>query len=164
MPVFVCRWRNGDLSIVVAQNKEEATIRLDEFGNADHADIFRVKEFLLDLRLNDLGRLEVSEFGEQADEQIMRRSYPLLWKTLISDELAQLKENAPKYRQLVRKAVEKERKRMRQEKKQLPKARTEAGKRLQEEDDFPAAKADRLIKQFGKKLLEQQDDDNKSVH
>ena len=47
MPVFVCRWRNGDLSIVVAQNKEEATIRLDEFGNADHADIFRVKEFSL---------------------------------------------------------------------------------------------------------------------
>ena len=163
MPVFVCRWPNGDLSIVVAQNKEEARIRLDEFGNADHAEIFRVKQFLLDLRLNDLGRLEVSEFGEETVEQIMRTAYPLLWKTLISDELLQHKENSPKYRQLVRKAAERERNRMGQRKRQLPKARTEAGKRLQEEDDFPAAKADRLIEQYGKKLLEKQDDDE-TIH
>jgi hypothetical protein len=113
--------------------------------------------------LNDLGRLEVSEFGEEADEQIMRRSYPLLWKTLISDELAQLKENSPKYRHLVRKAVERERNRMGQQKKRLPKARTEAGKRLQEQDDFPAAKADRLVEQYGQKLLEDQDEDD-AVH
>jgi hypothetical protein len=163
MPALVCRWPNGDLSMVVAQNKAEATIRLDEFGNPDHAEIFQVKGFLIYLRLNDLGRLEVSEFGEEADEQIMRRSYPLLWKTLISDELAQLKENSPKYRHLVRKAVEGERTRMGQQKKRLPKARTEAGKRLQEQHDFPAAKADRLVEQYGQKLLEDQDEDD-AVH
>ena len=86
MPVFLCRWPNGDLSIVAAKNREEAIIRLDEFGNADDADIFQTSDFVVDFKLNHQGKLELSEFGEATYEGIMEKGYPLLWKSLTSDE------------------------------------------------------------------------------
>ena len=30
MPVYVCRWPNGDCSVVLAQNEQDAIIKLDE--------------------------------------------------------------------------------------------------------------------------------------
>jgi hypothetical protein len=39
VPVYFCRWPNGDLSIVSAPNREEAVVRLDEFGNADGVEL-----------------------------------------------------------------------------------------------------------------------------
>ncbi len=39
MAVFLCRWPNGDISIVSARNKDDAIVKLDEIGNADHADL-----------------------------------------------------------------------------------------------------------------------------
>jgi len=163
MSVFLCRWPNGDLSIVAAKNKEEAIIGLDEFGNADHADIFHIGDFAVDFKLNDQGKLELSEFGEATHEGIMEKGYPLLWKTLTSDELISLKEDSEQYRKQVGIAVEMERKRLIGRDREPPAARTEWGKRLQKEDDFPAAKADRLTEQVGKDILEDHDDDE-TVH
>lgn len=147
MPVYFCRWPNGDLSIVGAPNKEEAVIRLDEFGNADGADIVQIGEFLADFRLTDGGDLELSEFGEATYDRIMEKGYPLLWETMLSDALMGLNENSKKYRQLVKTAAEAERKRMHRAKKQLPQAKTERGRKLQKDHDLPAIKADRLVDQ-----------------
>ena len=147
MPVYFCRWPNGDLSILSAPNKEEAVIRLDEFGNADGADLVQIGEFLVDFKLTDDGVLELSEFGEAAYFRIMEKAYPLLWETMLSDALMGLNENSKKYQQLVKTAVEAERKRMRRVKKQLPKAKTELGRKLQKDHDLPAVKADRLVDQ-----------------
>jgi hypothetical protein len=43
MPVYLCRWPNGDLTVVGASNKQEAIGLLDEFGNADHAEFFKLR-------------------------------------------------------------------------------------------------------------------------
>src|SRR4030095_13084290 len=32
MPMFMCRWRNGDLSFVFAADEDEAIVQLDECG------------------------------------------------------------------------------------------------------------------------------------
>jgi hypothetical protein len=34
MPLYLCRWPNGDLSAVSAPNKQEAIFLLDEVGDA----------------------------------------------------------------------------------------------------------------------------------
>jgi len=35
MPVFMCRWPNGDFSFVSARNKSKAIEALDEIDNAE---------------------------------------------------------------------------------------------------------------------------------
>ena len=35
MPVYLCRWPNGEVSIVQARDKTDAIFRLDEFDNAE---------------------------------------------------------------------------------------------------------------------------------
>lgn len=46
MPVYLCRLPNGDVSIVGACNKSDAIVVLDEFDNAEHAEISRLNELL----------------------------------------------------------------------------------------------------------------------
>jgi len=159
VPVFFCRWPNGDLSIVAAPNREEATVRLDEFGNADEAELVQVGEFLADFRLNDRGDLELSEFGEATYYRIMEKGYPLLWETMVSDPLTSVKEDGRRYRQIVRDAVEAERQRMPRRKKRLKQAKTERGRSLQQAHDLPALKADRLAGKRVKEVLDETDDD-----
>jgi hypothetical protein len=35
MPLYLCRWPNGDCSVVWARNKEDAIVELDQVGNAE---------------------------------------------------------------------------------------------------------------------------------
>jgi len=78
MPLYLCRWPNSDVSVVQARNKTEAIIRLDEFENAEGAQIIRLSDFLVDFHLNDEGRLEFGTFGEAAEDEIMETAYPEL--------------------------------------------------------------------------------------
>jgi hypothetical protein len=55
MPLYLCRWPNSDVSVVQARNKTEAIIRLDEFENAEGAQIIRLSDFLVDFHLSDEG-------------------------------------------------------------------------------------------------------------
>ncbi len=43
MPLFLCRWPNGDCSIVLARTKEDAIIELDQVGNAEDCPITQVR-------------------------------------------------------------------------------------------------------------------------
>jgi hypothetical protein len=82
MPIFACRWPNGDLSILAAKDKDDATCRLDEIDNAETAHVFRVDDFLLDLKLVDDGTLATDGahgFGEVCGTEIMASAYPILW-------------------------------------------------------------------------------------
>ena len=45
MPVFMCRWPNGDLSFVAARSKEDATVMLDEWDNAKVAELRQISGF-----------------------------------------------------------------------------------------------------------------------
>lgn len=45
MLLYLCRWPNGDCSVVCACNKEDAIIALDEVGNAEGCPLIRLSEF-----------------------------------------------------------------------------------------------------------------------
>ena len=43
MPLFICRWQNGDFSAVSASSKAAAIELLDEVGNAENCELFTMK-------------------------------------------------------------------------------------------------------------------------
>ena len=45
MPLFLCRWSNGDCSVVWARNTEEAIVELDQVANAESCPITEVQTF-----------------------------------------------------------------------------------------------------------------------
>ncbi len=51
MPLFICRWQNGDFSAVSASSRAEALELLDEVSNADVADVFKAKRFMVHFQL-----------------------------------------------------------------------------------------------------------------
>ena len=51
MPLFICRWQNGDFSAVSASSKKDATELLDEVGNAETCELFTMKNFMVHFRL-----------------------------------------------------------------------------------------------------------------
>ncbi len=148
MAVFLCRWPDGTCSIVKAKDKTDANIKLDEFDNADHADLFRLREFLIDLKLTDNGILELNMgtgcagFGEDTIEQILEDAYPELDPALGSENEEAISE-----------AVENERQRLRHRKKDLPEPKTELAKGVQRKLRSSAVVADRAVEREGTKIL-----------
>src|SRR5882724_1439212 len=120
MPIFMCRWPNGDLSFVSARNKEDAIVMLDEWDNAELAELRRVQDFMVDFRLTESGELELQAFGESTLNDIWERAYPVLSE-------ARLDESDGK---AIRKAVRAEKQRV-VGKKKSKLADTEMGKALQ---------------------------------
>src|SRR5215467_14170478 len=86
MPMYVCRWPNGDFSIVSAATKEEVVILLDEWGNAEQASLRRMPECMFDFRLRNNGEIELSSIGEATDDFVMQTCYPELDKAIRSAE------------------------------------------------------------------------------
>jgi hypothetical protein len=89
MPLFICRWQNGDFSAVSAATRDEAVELLDEVGNADDAELFTVKNFAVHFQLkretDDLENpipVELEGFGEETLEMICERVYPVYNKVL----------------------------------------------------------------------------------
>lgn len=142
MPIFCCRWQNGDISFVAARNKKEVLIALDEVGNAETSDIFTVAEFMLHLRLEDNGKFSFQSFGEVAHFEIMTEAYPLL-EALV--ELAK-----PSASQ-VRTAVQEERKRLKERKVKEP--QTQLGREIKRQLDAPTVLVNGILRQQAKKRL-----------
>jgi hypothetical protein len=78
MPNFCVRWPNGDFSVVAANSKEHAAIRLDEVGSVEPADIHLLPDFMCHYTLDEEGSLEVSLWGEEVIGEIEEKYYPLL--------------------------------------------------------------------------------------
>ena len=161
MPLYLCRWPNGDVSIVMARNKTDAIIQLDEFDNAEYAEISRLNEFLVDFRLDNEGHLELAGLGEATENTIMQTAFPELEAALTSDELLALKPESPQYRKKVREAVEWERKRLwdKQREKKVRKPKTELGKRLQKSMAASTALVDRWVDEMAEEILEESESD-----
>jgi hypothetical protein len=51
MPLYICRWQNGDFSAASAATKTDAIALLDEVGNAEVCELFTVKNFMVHFRL-----------------------------------------------------------------------------------------------------------------
>jgi hypothetical protein len=75
--MFMCRWPNGDLSFVSAPTKEDAIIMLDEWDNAELAELSCIRDFMVDFKLNDDGELELQAFGESLLDGIWKKAYPV---------------------------------------------------------------------------------------
>ena len=73
MKTFICRWQNGDLSIVSARGTEDAVSVLYEVADATDAELFETKDFLIHFELDDNGNLVLQEFGEGREDAIYEK-------------------------------------------------------------------------------------------
>ena len=64
MPLFLCRWPNGDCSAVLASNEQEALIKLDEVDNAEGCPLVPLNDFQVHFHQTDDGELTRKGFGE----------------------------------------------------------------------------------------------------
>jgi hypothetical protein len=85
MPLFICRWQNGDFSAVYARNRESAIIELDEVGDAELGELFTVKNFMVHFKLkeeipedtDELLPVDFEDFGEETYDALSERVYPI---------------------------------------------------------------------------------------
>ena len=80
--MYLCRWPNGEFSIVNAATKDDAIVLLDEWGNAEQAALKRIPECMFDFRLRDDGEIELADIGEATYDFILGTCYPELEKAL----------------------------------------------------------------------------------
>lgn len=85
MPLFLCRWPNGDCSVVLARNEADAVERLDEVGNAEGCPITRLSSLQVHFALTDEARLALDGLGEDTEAEIFEFCYPELVKALTAD-------------------------------------------------------------------------------
>ena len=152
MPIFMCRWPNGDLSFVFSRSREDAIVLLDEWGNAEEAELRRVQDFMVDFRLTDDGDLELQAFGENSEDDIWNRAFPVVSEAIVNLPATKAGSPTPAGQERIRKAVQAERQRLRGKKKVKP-AETELGKSVQRQMGAPAALINRYVKQTARELL-----------
>ncbi len=120
MPVFMCRWSNGDFSFVSARDKSKAIEALDEIANAEGCPLSVVEDFMVHFYLDDDGSLELDGFGEVTENTIWKE-YPILDETL--DRIFQEVTGEPltrEHMQVIGEAVGKERERVKAKKMKQP--------------------------------------------
>ncbi len=90
MPLFICRWQNGDFSAVSAVSREEAMELLDEVGNADVAELFTTKRFMVHFQLKkqvdnveEPVPVDLDGFGDETYEMLCDRVYLVYSKASI---------------------------------------------------------------------------------
>ena len=131
--VYLCRWPNGDFSIVKADGERAAVVQLDEWAGAEPAWLVPLEPCMIDFRLNDQGGIELADFGEETAEFIWDHCYPDLDQLLSSEDgLHHLGgERKREVTKKIRRAVEHERKRLWSVQADCTPARTVLGQELQ---------------------------------
>jgi ATP-dependent exoDNAse (exonuclease V) alpha subunit len=92
MPLFICRWQNGDFSAVYAHNKEDAILKLDEVGDAELGELFTVKNFMVHFKLKEnlpedveeLLPIDLEGFGEETADDLSERVYPIYHRAVMT--------------------------------------------------------------------------------
>ena len=51
MPVYMCRWENGEVCFLSAKSKKDACLLLDEFAEVEPDDLHPVSDFMLSFKL-----------------------------------------------------------------------------------------------------------------
>jgi hypothetical protein len=149
MPVYICRWPNGDFSVASAANKERAIELLDEIGNAEGAPISVIEDFMIHFELKDSGDLEFESFGEATEGKIMEWGYPLL-----DDACAEFANGSlgdDERAKVIRQAVDAERQRVLHKTKE---PEMELGKRIKGLTDAPAGTVNAIVKTRARRSLE----------
>ena len=132
MSIFLCRWPNGDFSIVGASTKADASQILEEVGKAESAELIPMSECIFDFRLNDCGEIELGMVGSTTVDFIMEQCYPELEELLTvaetNDEDGQYTRAA---REQIRVAVKTEQTRRSTNDREPEQADTQLGRGLQ---------------------------------
>jgi hypothetical protein len=110
-------------------NQEDAIVMLDEWDNAEGAEISQIRDFMVDFRLNDEGDLELAEFGESCRDTILERAYPRLLEAITTAPVTPFGGTTAEGKAMVRRAVQEERTRPLKPTR-LPQPATEAARTL----------------------------------
>jgi hypothetical protein len=154
MANYLCRWPNGDFSIVNAKNKGDAIEMLDEWGNAEQAILSPLTDCMFDFRLCDDGRIELEDIGESTYDRILQTCYPELNNALATvewDETGQ--DYSKKGRNQIREAVELERTRLWDSQPPAKEAETGLGREIQKQTGAASVVVNRIVQEAAKKRL-----------
>ena len=151
MPLYLCRWPNGDCSVVRANNKGEAVELLDEIGNAEGCPLVPLPTFMIHLRISDEGEVEFDSFCEATEHVLFELAYPLLNEALLKVPTDEAGNPTPEGQTAVRDAVAKERNRVRLKKVKEPD--TELGREMKKIIRAPTRIIDRVIRESATKRL-----------
>jgi hypothetical protein len=146
MPLYVCRWKNGDFSVVQAKNKEHAIEMLDEAANAEAFPLYAISDFMAHFRLADTGEIELQGFGDDFDGFLDDHIYPTLSKVQMS-----LGGNESADDPRIKAAVKAERDRIKPRATDDPD--TEFGKKLKADTDLPTSVVNRKVHAHAREIL-----------
>lgn len=146
MALYLCRWDNGDFSLIQAKNKEHAIEMLDEVANAERLPLYAITDFMAHFRLTDEGLIELEGFGEEFEDYVREDVHPILGQLDVSPYDA-----APEDKVRIKTAVERERGRLKAG--PGPEPDTELGKRVQAEMDLPTSVINRHIHASAREVL-----------
>ena len=162
MAMYICRWPNGEFSIVNARTKDDAIVMLDEWGNAEQASLKRIPDCMFDFRLRDDGEIELADIGEATHDFIMETCYPELDKALSTaewqDDGLTFSANGQKQ---IRYAVERERTRLWSSQPPAKEAETEIGRDIQRQTGAASVMVDRIVRQAATKRLQSEEGEGK---
>ena len=157
MPLFLCRWLNGDCSVVWARTTDDAIIELDQVANAESCPMTELQTFQLHFTLTDRGELMLEGFGEGTKEEMVSLAYPVLdqalqdaWACEDYDGYESLPADG---RSTIRRAVEHERSRLLLDDTQTKEPLTEAGRDVKRQTDMPTVLIDRIVRTAAKKTV-----------
>jgi hypothetical protein len=94
MALYLCRWDNGDFSVIQAKNKEDAIEILDEVANAEGLPLYSLTDFMVHFRLTDEGVVELEGFGDQFGDHIREYVHPVLGELDVSPDDATPEDSA----------------------------------------------------------------------
>jgi hypothetical protein len=152
--LYLCRWPNGDFSVVKADSRREAIIQLDEWAGAEPAWLAPMDECMIDFRLNDHAEIELLEFGEETTDFIWERCYPALRAVLPDDAVGPgVGEDKASVAGIIRTAVEHERKRLWTAPRDGTPARTELGRKLEKRLGTVGVVADHYVENAANEIL-----------
>jgi len=153
--MYLCRWPNGEFSVVMAPTRRDALIELDEWAPGYPSLLFPMDSCMVDFGLNDDGGIELNQLGEDTEDFIWKTASPAL------DEARHSKgairpdgEYTAEGKELIRKAVVHERTRLRDSQLGDAPAETEAGKDLQKQLGMAGPVADHYIQERAKRILQ----------
>jgi hypothetical protein len=153
MPLYLCRWTNGDCSFVFAANKGEAIERLDEVGNAEGCPLIPIHEFMAHFCVSDAGEIEFEGLGKVTEDVTVEKACPILDEAMLNAPRdGQSGALTPEGVEAVRAAVARERERVRQKK--VPEPETLLGQEIKRTADAPTRLVDRIIRTAAIKGLE----------
>ena len=163
MPLYLCRWPNGDFSVVSAPSERSAAEYLDELDNAEGCPIFAIRNFMAHFRLTDDGTFEFEGFGEETGTAVWE-AYPVLDEAVLrirkdDPDFSLYEPKDPEQAAMIESAVQMERERVVAE--EINQPATHLGRELKHQMDAPTSLIEKYLEEAATEILEELDPDGK---